>query len=545
MKKIFNTIFLSAIAISAIAVPARRGAISRIAEDGTEKTVYLHGNAYYHYMTDAKGNWLDETTLKPLSEEVKAVRMRRGAERQQARRAREEKKVGSTLNLAPRGLIILVNFKDKSFKTPIDTIKNMIDGENFTRDYKYSYSYDGQTYTEHITCQGSARQYFHDQSWGQYNPIFDVAGPVTLSQNLSYYGKNDSYYNQDMNADKMIDEACKLADSQFDVDFTQYDNNNDGFVDFVYVIYAGYGEADGGPANTIWPHNSVLIYQGQGIKCIVDGKQVNNYACSNEIQYTGEVYNGIGTFCHEFSHVLGLPDLYITEETGTTHKTLGDWDILDYGPYNNDGNTPPSYSAYERFFCGWITPRILKEPENVTLHPLNESGEALLICSSDAHNLDGTSPNPTDFYLAENRVRQGWDSYLPGRGMLLTHIRYSNSKWTNNTVNNNSNTMGVDLVEADGKAPSYDYNNPNNGYSGKAKDAFPAGSKQWTELIDHEITNITLSNNLIKFLYIGGWPEGVEEVPGDPVQSTKVLRNGQLYILRNGQTYDLNGKIIE
>jgi hypothetical protein len=129
--------------------------------------------------------------------------------------------------------------------------------------------------------------------------------------------------------------------------------------------------------------------------------------------------------------------------------------------------------------------------------------------------------------------------------MLLAHIRYSNSKWTNNTVNDNSNTMGVDLVEAHGKAPSYDYNNPNNGYSGKAKDAFPAGSKQWTELIDHEITNITLSNNLIKFLYIGGWPEGVEEVPSDPVQSTKVLRNGQLYILRNGQTYDLNGKIIE
>ena len=545
MKKIFSILFLCAITVGVMAVPARRGPITRTAEDGTENTVFLHGNAFYHYMTDTEGNWLDETTMKPLTEEVKAARVQKGQERQQARRAREQKKVGSTLNLAPRGLIILVNFKDKAFVTPVDTIKNMIDGENFTRNYSYSYTIYGETYTEHIISSGTARQYFHDQSWGQYNPIFDVIGPVTVSQNLAYYGQNDSYYNQDSYPDKMISEACKLADTQFGVDFTQYDNDNDGYVDFVYVIYAGFGEADGGPANTIWPHNSTLIYQGQGIKCIVDDKQVNNYACSNELQYYGKVYNGIGTFCHEFSHVLGLPDLYITENKSTIHKTLGQWDILDYGPYNNDGNTPPSYSAYERFFCGWLTPRVLTDPENVTLHPLNETGDALLICTSDVHNLVGTNPNPTDFYLVENRVKQGWDSYLPGKGMLLTHIKYSSSKWENNTVNNTKSSMGVDIVEADGVAPSYNENNPNNGYNGKAKDAFPSGAKQWTELENHEITNITLSNNLIKFLYVGGWAEGVEEVPCNEVQSTKVLRNGQLYIIRNGHTYDLNGKSVE
>ena len=122
------------------------------------------------------------------------------------------------------------------------------------------------------------------------------------------------------------------------------------------------------------------------------------------MQYYGQVYNGIGTICHEFSHVMGLPDLYATNNA--THHTMADWDILDYGPYNNDGNTPPAYSAYERFFCGWITPRVLTDPENVTLNPLNDSKEALLMCTGDQHNLVGYDPNPTTFYLIENRKKE-------------------------------------------------------------------------------------------------------------------------------------------
>jgi M6 family metalloprotease-like protein len=195
-----------------------------------------------------------------------------------------------------------------------------------------------------VKSSGSARQYFHDTSWGQYNPQFDVVGPYTLSQSYAYYGKNN-----DANVGEMIRDACKMADED-GVDFTQYDNDNDGKVDFVYVLYAGYGEADGGPANTVWPHNYDLRYTG--VTCNVDGKTVRNYACSNEISYYSKLYNGIGTFCHEFSHVLGLPDLYETNQTPKGLHTLLDWDILDYGPYNNDGNTPPAYSAYERFYMG-------------------------------------------------------------------------------------------------------------------------------------------------------------------------------------------------
>lgn len=530
MRKIFSILLVCAVAVTASAIPARREGIVRTTADGTEKIVFLHGDAFSHYMTDAEGNWLDEETLMPMSAEVKAARQKTNAARMQARRIAQQKMVGNELNLAPRGLLILVNYKDKAFTTPKDTMENMLNGENFTRNYSYDYTYSGRTYTQSVQCSGSARQYFHDQSWGQYNPVFDVVGPYTLSENLAYYGKNSSS-GDDMHVGEMISEACKLADAD-GVDFTLYDNNNDGNVDFVYVIYAGYGEADSEDASTIWPHNYDMqyYYQYYGLdKCIVDGKTVRNYACSNEIQYVGDVYAGIGTFCHEFSHVLGLPDLYVTVDMDNPPHTLCDWDILDYGPYNNDGNTPPAYSAYERFYMGWLKPRVLDKNESVTLNPLNDSKEALLMCAGDTHNLVGNDPDPTEFFILENRKQEGWDKYLPGKGLLITKIKYSYKKWANNTVNNTASAMGVDLMEAISNTSAY----------GKAKDAYPSGSKVFYGLDNHSIENIRLASGIITFDYTIG-AQGFEDVEaGEAAQ--KILRDGKVLIIRGGKTYNIIG----
>ena len=526
MKKILSLVLFAVMATVVMGVPARKGGVVRTAEDGTQKMVYLHGDKWFHYTTDAEGNWLDEETLQPLSEEMKNEKLRIKKE-VQARRIKEAKQMGGELNLAPRGLLIMVNFKDKEFTTPFDTIHEMINGESFTRDYSYDFTYQGTSYHFDVQSSGSARQYFHDQSWGQYNPQFDVVGPYTLSQNYSYYGKND-----DANVGYMIKEACELADKD-GVDFTLYDNNSDKKVDFVYVLYAGYGEADGGPENTVWPHNYDLRYMG--VNCTVDGKTIRNYACSNEISYYSKLYNGIGTFCHEFSHVLGLPDLYETNNPLLGLHTLLDWDILDYGPYNNDGNTPPAYSAYERFYMGWLTPRVLKDPEYVRLNPLNESQEALLLCEDDEHNLVGNDPNPTTFYLLENRKKEGWDEYLPGRGMLITKIKYNYSNWYNNKVNNSSSNMGVDIMEA----------TSNTSDRAAAKDAFPAGAKNWTAFTNHEITGIKLTGGVIEFSYRGGEDhQAVENVASDAA-ATKVLRDGKVLIIRNGVTYDLTGQMLD
>ena len=493
MKKIGLLIVFSALVCAVWAVPARRGGMVVTQPDGTEVTVYQHGDEHFHWMTNEKGEWLklDENgyyrVTKALSNEEISVR-RMASPKRAAMEA-------YPLNIAPRGLVILVNFADVAFETEKAEMDSMLTGKNYTRDY--SYTYRGKTYN--VQSQGSARQYFEDVSFGQYNPQFDVVGPVTVSKEISYYGQNDAY-GSDKYAEKMIEEACKLADTECNVDFSQYDNDGDGFVDFVFVIYAGYGEADGGASNTIWPH-AWNLYTAAGRKCEVDGKVVDLYACGNELDFYSKKHTGIGTFCHEFSHVLGLPDLYETDAKNPhSVKTLGAWSIMDYGPYNNEGNTPPVYSAYERFFMGWLMPELIVDTANITLQDLKESNRALLISSSDEHNLIGNDPKPTNFYLLENRQQKSWDEYLPGHGMMLTKIQYSYRKWNENTVNNTAKSMGVDLIEADGMTP----NSKQNGYDGKPGDLFPAGATEYLGITDHSIEQVREKDGVIYFKYKGG-----------------------------------------
>lgn len=514
MKKIVSIVICCATALCIYAVPARRTGRTVTQADGTTLTVYTHGDEHFHWQTNEQGEWLslnaqgNYEVIPALTDEQ--IQARRNASR---RRMPQQTTKATPLNIAPRGLIILVNFKDKAFTTTKAEMDSMINGQHYMRDY--SYTYGGERL--HITSTGSAREYFYEASNHQYHPQFDVIGPVTVSQKMSYYGSNDRQGN-DKNAEKMIQEACQLAKSEHNVDFTQYDNDNDDYVDFVYVFYAGYGEADGGAENTIWPHAYYLT--AANVSCIIDGKQVDSYACSNELDYYSKEHSGIGTFCHEFSHVLGLPDLYITSDVRTTHKTLGAWDIMDYGPYNNDGNTPPNYSGYERFFMGWTTPRVLTGGEEVTLHDLTSSNEVLLISETDEHNLIGNDPSPSTFYLLENRQQTGLDTYLPGHGLMLTRIKYNYYQWYSNSVNNTASSMGVDLIEADGKAPNYSSGNQDNGYNGKATDLFPAGATAYEGITNHPITNIQEKDGVITFTYRNTTAtDDIETVPSTEIRA--------------------------
>jgi M6 family metalloprotease-like protein len=508
MRKIGLLIVLSALVCAAWAVPARRGGIVKTQPDGSQITVYQHGDEHFRWITNEKGEWLkiDEdgfykVTKALSSEEVRAKQMAAPS------RVAQAQKVASPLNIAPRGLVILVNFQDVTFETSKAEMDSMLTGKNYTRDY--SYNYNGKNYV--VSSEGSAWKYFYDSSNGHYDPQFDVVGPVMVSKNMAYYGKNVNDF--DAAPWTMVKEACQLVDDS--VDFQQYDNDHDGYVDFVYVIYAGYGEADGGDKNTIWPHSYWLL--DAGITCKMDGKYVDLYACGNEMDSYTDHHTGIGTFCHEFSHVLGLPDLYTTE--GQTHKTLGSWDILDYGPYNNDGNTPPAYSAYERFFMGWLIPRLIVDAENVELEELQKSNSALLISSSDQHNLIGNDPKPTTFYMLENRQQIGWDEYLPGHGMMLTKVQYDYNKWLENAVNNSSSRMGVDLIEADGKTP----NSRQNGYDGKPGDLFPAGATEYLGITDHSIEQVLEKDGVIYFKYKGGLDDPNFGTKVEDVATTQVL----------------------
>ena len=499
MRKILIFTVLCIITVSAWAVPARKGGIVVTQPDGSKITIHQHGDESFHWITNEKGEWLKQDA-DGFYQVIDSMSVKKAQSRRKANAIQPKQQIGKQ-NIAPRGLVILVNYQDVQFSTGKSEMEDMFMGENYSRDYSYSYVYeDGFTIEYNVKSRGSVQKYFYDASYGQYNPQFDVVGPVTVSKNMAYYGENDRY-GDDKNAELMVAEACELVDDS--VDFSVYDSDNDGEVDFVCVIYAGYGEANGGASNTIWPHHSYVSYK---INLQLDGKKINDYVCCNEINYYSKQHEGIGTFCHEFSHTLGLPDLYPTNDAN--HKTLGDWDIMASGSYNNDGNTPPTYSAYERFYMGWLTPRILVDSENVVLHDLQETNTALLISETDEHNLVGNNPNPTTFYLIENRQQKGWDNYFPGHGMMLTKIQYNSTKWNNNTVNNNASAMGVDLIEADNI-------NTDKYVNGKSGDLFPGGAVEYLGIENHPIKHIKQKDGIISFSYKNAIPNPDNEEPID------------------------------
>ena len=322
-----------------------------------------------------------------------------------------------------KALVILVAYKDVPFTVddPHDFYTRLFTAEGFS-DY-------GAT--------GSAREYFVDSSKGKYEPDFDVYGPVTLSMNRVFYGGNTGGAQTDARPAIMAGEGMQLvAEQNPDVDFSVYDTDGDGYIDNITVIYAGEGEATDGGEDTIWPHAAYLI--GAGINLEIDGVKADRSNCINEWLGSATRPMGIGTIVHEFSHILGLPDLYDTTYTFLEH-TPGEWSVMDKGPYNNDGLTPPLHSAFEAYSMGWIEPTIVDSDCNVTLIP---HGNAIYI-KTDKEN---------EFFIFEARHRTTkWDEYLPYDGMLIWHIDYVQSVWMRNQPNNYANHQYIDLVEADNR----------------------------------------------------------------------------------------------
>lgn len=516
----FVVLFLINATLSA--VPAFRKPVVLKQPNGALLTVLLHGDEHFNYRTTSDGYLIAENaqgyyqyaqidaageirslntvandvatrkasetallkTIQPVTEgEMLAIKVHSGKRAQKAPSANGPLRT-MPLSGSPHSLVILVNFSDKSYSVtnPQTAYTNLLNQKGYAAN----------------NGTGSAKDYFRENSNGQFNPQFDVVGPYTLPNNMAFYGANTS--GSDDNPRQMVIDACKLADAA-GVDFAQYDTDNDGYVDNIFVYYAGYNEAEGASANTIWPHRWSL----GSTSTKLDGKIIYDYACTSELKGTsGTTMCGVGTFVHEFGHVLGLPDFYATNSA--THHTLYSWDVMDYGPYNNNGRTPPNYSSYEKFFLGWLTPVELKTPQNVTLDTLTHSNKAYLLSKTGAHNLDGENPSPTEFFLLENRQKKGWDAFLPGHGLLVTRVYYSASAWNNNSVNNSSTAMGVDIMEADGTAT--DASCSGDGFPGTSKVvSYTPVLRDGTDII-RPLTNITETNGIISFQLMGGeFPE--------------------------------------
>jgi len=444
--------------VSSYAVKAYPHPIFVTQPDGSTLTIQLHGDEFYNYRTTTDGYLLKQNSkefytyatidslgelaesqivaneiakrsaneiqfVKSLnkSEQITAVKSNFSrAKKISSREVRQNEfpKIGS-----PKSLVLLVNFTDKSFVT----VNSQIAFTNLLN--QDGYSANGGT--------GSARDYFMSASYGKFSPQFNIVGPYTLPHNMAYYGASSSN-DRDQNPQQMVVDACNLAFSG-GLDFSQYDTDNDGVIDNVFVVFAGYNEAEGASTNTIWPHRWSVVagsnYSGNTESITYNGKLLRDYACTSELRgNSGSNMCGIGTFCHEFSHVLGLADYYHTTES---KNTLGNWSLMDVGNDLNLGRTPPTYSVFDRKLMGWFVPEEVNTPSDLTLLPIYQGKTTPLNTNNQAFLLSGSN---NEYFLLEYRKRTGWDEFLPGEGLLIWHIDYDATAWAYNTVNNYTGT---------------------------------------------------------------------------------------------------------
>ena len=473
MKKIVSVLLGCLLSISAFAVMATPETIVKTQADGSTVTLKLVGDEFHSYYTrmdgtpvrlNKQGMWIDDASVATPS--AKALK---------ARRIAQQKQFTATFPLtgSPHSVVILVNFADLTFRYTRENFEAMLNESGYSDN----------------NGVGSARDYFTACSDSIFSPIFDCYGPVTLSHNYEYY---------DERASTMVVEACNLVSNELGIDMSIYDTNNDGKLDNVFIYYAGHNEAEGGPSKSIWPHRSVVSGDHR-----VNGKLIYDYACTSELRGSaGTGMCGIGTFCHEFGHVLGLPDYYCTtdNQSGSNTYTVGTWDIMCSGSYNGSGKTPPSYTAGERFQLGWVTPVQLTDAGTYTLEPIQNGKKQVYLIAKEKHNLSWEMATPNEYWLLENRQRLNWDRHstsLPGTGLIIWHVEYNASVWGANTPNN-STPLRYHIEEAGGRR----------GYSTDS-DPYPGTKKVTTftpvlhngDIVEQPLTDIAESEQNITFTF--------------------------------------------
>lgn len=578
MKRVLLSIFASGLCAAAMAVPAKPGLIQYTQPDGTVINIMLVGDEHGHSVFSEDGLLLVETNGRmeyaefdaeglPVASgimvstegEIKAKALKlqsqtnldkwadklsafrnerfallqtRNSDIKNLTRSEEERNGDDGGRLVPlnfgrcdstfpvmgeqKGLVILVEYDDISFEYgDYDYFNRMLNEEGFS---------------DHGSL-GSARDWFVENSDGRFLPDFDVYGPVKLPYDRKYYGGND-VYGSDQRAHEMAIHGCQLLDDE--VDFSQYDRDGDGIIDNVFIFFAGKGEHDSGIKNAVWPHSWDVAYGMPDEEFIFDGVKLNHYACTCEYPSGYKRPDGIGTFVHEFSHVMGLPDLYNTSVKAL--YTPGEWSVMDEGPYNNDRLTPPNYSSYEKCALGWLEFKPFTEGR-MEIANLSTRNEAYAL----------PTEKEDEFYFFENRQQTGNDAFLPGHGMLVWHVDYKASIWATNVVNNIANHQYVDLVEADNLRTS----------SSKAGDAFP-GTKEVTsfgfdtkpqlaswkkERLAYDLEDIAEANGVISFnavAYSGdNAVESVEAAGEDGIyydlMGRKVMNPSRGIYIRNGK----------
>ncbi len=548
-----STIFLS---ISLFAIPARRGVSRFLQPDGSSFEALVIGDEFGHIkkttdgcaiIQDEDGWWsyaafdadgsryssgvhvgdkaadagvLNASRNIPLSAiSAKSRATRSAVESDRAVSRRLSTRNGNTTQ---KCLVILAEYNDVKFTSDRQDFVDMLTEEG--------YSENGGT--------GSVKDFFDAQFQGKYEFEFTVSEIVTLPKNRKYYGANDAD-GEDQHPDEMIREACRLADP--DIDFSVFDQDADGSVDNIFVFYAGEGEADSHIENTVWPHSSHLRY-GE-LRC--DGKDIGQYACASELNVKDESLSGkktygltgIGTFCHEYTHTLGVSDFYDTDyDNYESTVAAGHWGgtcLMDSGNYNNYGQTPPYYNACIRDELGlWEAEPI--RPGRYSLEPINTAGRYLRLNTADEN----------EYFLIECRSDKGWDQYInsdysskTAKGLLIYHIDKSDSRklysyaydtqtsprqrWQiYNEVNADPAHQCADLIEADMRPDNLSWDELKISMYDISGVFFPEGGdsfgnfKDWNgNKLPYSLTDIRIEGDNVSFNVVG---EGEVEPEPEP-----------------------------
>ena len=460
MKKILLSITFALMGIvSGFAAKAHSALTTITQSDGSQLTIRLHGDEHFSWYSTADDVLLvqvgsnyyvaqveEDGTLK-ATPQLAHNAGKRGTVEEQVINNQNKEKFLNALNAepqalakpfgevypayfphtgSPKALVILVEFQDVKFKTsnPVATFTHYLKGAEGEDAPEANNAY----VTQGMVNYGSVSQYFNDMSQGQFKPQFDIVGPVTVSKNSAYYGGNIGKAT-DVNFAQMIAEACKSVSDK--VNFADYDQNNDGYVDLVYVIYAGYSESiNGNSSDCLWPKSGTNAFYEPGTNNLLklNGKRICRYGINNELnasptveeeKFNGmKLLNGIGLFCHEFSHTMGLPDLYPTVEASRVDNQNPEyWDLMDGGEYTYSGYFPTPYSPWEMDVMGWTTPVELgDEAKQVNLNSY----------ASDrtAYKINGEND---EYLLIQNIQTDGWWRGITkayNTGMLVWRIDY-------------------------------------------------------------------------------------------------------------------------
>lgn len=468
IKRIISIAVTAICAIAAHPMPAHPAPATVIQPDGTSLTVRLHGDEFMHYTTTIDGYTVirddsgtyryavrrgellvagnvtahnpddrSATETDYISGIGKIIPTTLGDIERQMKMARLSGETGLRHG-APhydyrnfRGLVVLVEYSDCRFSMndPLTRFGDMVSKRNYT-----GFTPDNGFFHEEYT--GSVTDYFYDNSFGHFEPEFDIAGPVTITKSQYYVNGND-------NIREVIKEAMDLIDPS--VDFSLYDGDGDGTVDMFYVIFAGGGSNfSGNDPRLVWPHAWNMAGN------IYDGVALGRYACSTEL-YGPPSWNmcdGIGTICHEFSHVLGLMDEYDTDYEGSGGQSdhPGEWSLMASGGYLNNARTPTGYSLIQRYQSGFCIPEVIDQGGEYVLEDIDLINNGFRINTSDSR----------EYFLLENKRKDNkWNKYNAGEGMLIHRVDSTNTVvWTNNKINADPSHSYYLLVRAVRKANS-------------------------------------------------------------------------------------------